>query len=348
MRRAALAMLAGLTALSPGWARALDVERAEVREFIDEVAARDHFERAWVARVVAAADTKQSVIDAMTRPAERVKPWYAYRAIFVTDQRIREGREFYAAHRALLDEVATRTGVPAELITAILGIETFYGRETGRYRVLDALATLAFDYPPRASYFRAELEQFLLLSREAGFDPLKATGSYAGAMGAPQFMPRSYRSFARDGDRDGRIDLWTDWADIAESVAHYFVANGWQRGEPLCVPAALWYPDVEDLPGNRLALTETVGTLRAKGVVLDSPLPEDAPAMFIALRDADAPSYRVGFHNFWVITRYNRSAMYALAAAELAAAIGAAAPAGDDDAGAAPAATAPQTPQAPP
>jgi membrane-bound lytic murein transglycosylase B len=341
MRLAALAVLAGLAALGPGRARALDVERAEVRQFIDEVAERDHFERAWVARIVAAAETQQSVIDAMARPAERVKPWYAYRAIFVTGKRIREGREFYAAHRALLDEVAARTGVPAEIITAILGIETFYGRDTGRYRVLDALATLAFDYPPRASYFRAELEQFLLLSREAGFDPLKATGSYAGAMGAPQFMPRSYRSFARDGDRDGHIDLWNNWADVAESVAHYFVANGWQRGGPLYVPAELWYPDVEGLPGNRLALTDTVATLRAQSVSFDSPLPDDAPALFIALREADAPSYRVGFQNFWVITRYNRSAMYALAAAELAAAIVAEpAAAAAADAAAAPAAVA--------
>lgn len=348
MRIAGLALLAGLAALAPGGACALDVERAEIRDFIDEVAARDHFERAWVARVVAAAETKQSIIEAMTRPAERVKPWFAYRAIFLTDKRIREGREFYAAHRALLDDVATRTGVPGEIITAIVGIETFYGRDTGHYRVLDALATLAFDYPPRASYFRAELEQFLLLSREAGFDPLKATGSYAGAMGAPQFMPRSYRSFARDGDRDGHIDLWTDWADIAESVAHYFVANGWQRGEPLFVPAELWDPDVEDLPGNRLALVDTVATLRGKGVTFDSPLPEDAPAMFIALREADAPSYRVGFHNFWVITRYNRSAMYALAAAELAAAIGADATAGADAATERDAVAAPPTPPAPP
>jgi len=336
VRSAALALLAGLggcVALAPRAAVALDVERPEVRSFIDDVSARNHLDRAWVARIVGAAESKSSVIDAMTRPAEKVKPWFEYRAIFLSDKRIREGREFLAEHRALLESVAERTGVPGEIIAAIVGIETSYGRLTGHYRVLDALATLAFDYPARAAYFRGELEQFLLLSREAGFDPLTATGSYAGAMGAPQFMPRSYRAYARDGDRDGRIDLWNDWPDIFESVAHYFAANGWHRGEPVCAPATLWYPDVEGLPANRLDVADTIGTLRARGVELDSPLPDDAPAMFIALREADAPSYRVGFHNFWVITRYNRSAMYALATVELAAAIASPAP----DAEAAPA-----------
>ncbi|HUO80164.1 MAG TPA: lytic murein transglycosylase B [Steroidobacteraceae bacterium] len=329
MRAGALLLaagLAGLGALSAPRALALDLERPEVREFVDEVAARNQLPRAWVARVIGAAETKPAIIEAISRPAERVKPWFEYRAIFLTDKRVRDGREFYALHRALLEDVAQRTGVPGELIAAIVGIETFYGRLTGRYRVLDALATLAFDYPPRAAYFRGELEQLLLLSREAGVDVLTAMGSYAGAMGAPQFMPRSYRTFARDGDRDGRIDLWNDWPDIVESVAHYFVASGWRHGEPIVADATLLDPDVEGLPANRLDLGDSVGSLRARGVEFDSPLPEGAPALFVALREADAPSYRVGFHNFWVITRYNRSAMYALAAAELAAAIAAAPP----------------------
>jgi membrane-bound lytic murein transglycosylase B len=343
LRAAALALavgLAGLLGPLPPSAAALDLERPEVQAFVDDVAARNHLDHAWVARVIGAAESKPSVIEAISRPAERVKPWYEYRAIFVTDKRIRDGREFYAAHRALLEEVATRTGVPGELIAAIVGIETFYGHLTGRYRVIDALATLAFDYPPRSTYFRGELEQFLLLAREAGFDPLSATGSYAGAMGAPQFMPRSYRSFARDGDADGRIDLWNDWPDIVESVAHYFVANGWHHGEPIVVDAGLWDPDVEGLPGTRLDLVESVASLHARGVEFDSPLADDAQALFVALREPAAPAYRVGFHNFWVITRYNRSAMYALVATELAAAI--AAPAD------APAPAAPEAPRARP
>jgi membrane-bound lytic murein transglycosylase B len=334
VRRAAPLLLA-LAALLPGAAGALDVERPEVQSFIDDMQARHHLERDWLVRVVGAAETRPAIVEAMSKPAERVLQWGGYRRIFLTEQRIRDGREFCAAHRALLDEVAARTGVPGEIVAAIVGVETSYGTKTGHYRVLDALATLAFDYPARASYFRGELEQFLLLSREAGVDPLKATGSYAGAMGAPQFMPRSYRAFARDGDRDGRIDLWSDWPDIVESVAHYFVEHGWKTGEPVVAAAELFDPDVEDLPGNRIELVQTVAGLRASGVEFATTQPDDARAMLVALRDADGPAYWVGFHNFWVITRYNRSPMYALAVSELAAAI------------AAPAATTPPVPAEP-
>lgn len=327
-----------LLACEPALAAGFDLERPEVRSFIDDVAARNHLDRAWVVRMVAAADSKPAIIDAMNKPAERARAWFEYRAIFLTDKRIREGREFIAAHREALDKIAQRSGVPGEVIAAIVGVETSYGHTTGKWRVLDALATLAFDYPARAAYFRGELEQFLLLSREVGFDPLAATGSYAGAMGAPQFMPRSYRSFAKDGDGDGRIDLWADWPDIFESVANYMVTHGWRRGEPLFATAELWNPDVEDLPGNRLDPTETVGSLAAKGVIFTTSLPQGASALFLALRNADAPTYRVAFHNFWVITRYNHSAMYALAVSELAAAIAAsdgapAAPTSDATAG---------------
>jgi membrane-bound lytic murein transglycosylase B len=279
--------------------------------------------------VIKSAELKPAIVEAMSKPAERVLQWAGYRKIFMTEQRIRDGREFYATHRALLEEVAGRTGVPGEYVAAIVGVETSYGTKTGKYRILDALATLAFDYPPRAVYFRAELEQLLLLAREAGVDPLRATGSYAGAMGAPQFMPRSYRAFARDGNKDGRIDLWTDWPDIVESVAHYFVEHGWTRDEPVVATAELFDPDVEDLPGNRIDLSQTLGALRAKGVEFSTTLPDDAKGMLVALRDVDGPTYRVGFRNFWVITRYNRSPMYALAVTELAAAILAAPPAGE-------------------
>jgi membrane-bound lytic murein transglycosylase B len=343
VRLAVLLVLAGLAGLAPAAAGALDLGRSDVQSFIAEVAKRNQLSRGWVARTLRAAQSKPAIIEAMTRPAEKVKPWFKYRAIFVTDKRINDGREFYAAHRELLEDAAARTGVPGEMIAAIVGIETSYGRLLGPYRVIDALSTLAFDYPPRAPYFRGELEQFLLLSREAGFDPLKVMGSYAGAMGAGQFMPSSYRTFARDGNRDGRIDLWNSWPDIVESVAHYFVASGWRRGEPVYVTARLWDPDVEGLPANHLELVETVASLRARGVELDSPLPDDARALFIALRESDQPSYRVGFHNFWVITRYNRSVMYALAAAELADAIAAATVAAPP---AAAAAAAPESPSA--
>jgi membrane-bound lytic murein transglycosylase B len=317
-----LALVACATAAS---AAAIDIERPEVQAFIDEVVARDALDRARVATLLAAAETKSAIIDAMNRPIERARPWFEYRALFVSDKRIADGREFYATHRALLEDASRRTGVPAAIIAAIVGVESNFGAIPGHWRVLDALATLAFDYPPRAAYFRGELEQFLLLVREAGFDPLTVTGSYAGAMGAPQFMPGSYRSFALDGDGDGRIDLWNDWPDIVESVAHYFVTHGWHRGEPVFTTAGLFDPDVEDLPTGHLELNHTVESLATKGVLFTSALPGDAPALFVALQGVDGPTYRVGFHNFWVITRYNRHAVYALAVAELAAAIDAAA-----------------------
>lgn len=316
-----LPLLAGVPAAR---ALAYDLSRPDVAEFVNEVSKRHGLDRDWVAKIVTAAEPKQSIIDAMNRPAERVRPWFEYRANFLTEKRIADGREFYAAHRDLLQGVARRTGVPAEVIVAIVGVETFYGRITGRFRVVDALATLAFDYPARAPYFRGELEQFLLLAREDGVDPLTATGSYAGAMGAPQFMPRSYRSFALDGDGDGRVDLWNDWPDVFESVANYMVKHGWRRDEPIHASAELWYPGVEGLTAGRLDLAETVDSLARKGVLFETALPPDAKAMFVALRGEDGPTYRVGFNNFWVITRYNRSQMYALAVSELAAAVAAA------------------------
>jgi membrane-bound lytic murein transglycosylase B len=317
---AALALLGGVPA---GPAHAYDATRPEVRAFVDEVVRKHDLPAKWVEDTVAAAELRQPIIDAMNRPAERVRPWFEYRANFLTDKRIAEGREFLARHRDELEAASRATGVPAEVIVAIVGVETFYGRITGRFRVLDALATLTFDYPARAPYFRGELEQFLLLVREHEIDPLTATGSYAGAMGAPQFMPRSYRNWAVDGDGDGKVDLWNDWPDVFRSVANYMVEHGWRRDEPIYVPAALWYPGVEDLPAGRLELRETVASLGAKGVEFETTLPPDAKTVFVALRDRDGPTYRVGFNNFWVITRYNRSHMYALAVAELAEAVAA-------------------------
>ncbi|MEI6457738.1 MAG: lytic murein transglycosylase B [Pseudomonadota bacterium] len=302
-------------------AQALDLQRPDVANFIDEVVKRDHLDRDWVEKMLAAAELKPAIIETMKKPAEHVLQWHEYRKIFITTERIRQGHEFLAEHGAMLAEVAARTGVPVEIITAIVGVETSYGRKTGRYRVLDALATLGFDYPARAAFFRAELEQFLLLAKEAGVDPLTATGSYAGAMGAPQFMPRSFRAFAQDGDHDGKIDLWTNWRDIAESVAHYFVAHGWRRGAPVYVTARLEDPDVEALPGNKLDPSFTLAELGAKGVLFECALPDEDKGLFIALRDLEAPRYLVGLHNFTVITKYNHSALYALAVAQLAEAL---------------------------
>jgi membrane-bound lytic murein transglycosylase B len=303
-------------------AAAIDTSRHDVRLFAAEVATRHHLERSWILELLAQAEFKDAIVDAMNRPAEKVRPWFEYRRSFITEKRIREGREFYAAHRATFDDAARKSGVPAALLVAILGIESSYGRIVGPFREIDALATLSFDYPERAAYFRGQLEQFLLLVREAHIDPLAAMGSYGGAMGAPQFMPGNVRRFAVDADGDGKIDLYGNWNDIAASVANFLIAHGWQSGEPLYANAAVADPDREDLE-NGLALNTTVGELAEQGVTIDRRMAPGTPALFLALREPDAPTYRVGFHNFWVLTRYNRSAMYALAVCELAEAIAA-------------------------
>jgi membrane-bound lytic murein transglycosylase B len=254
----------------------------------------------------------------MQRPAEKAKAWYEYRTFFLTERRIEEGTAFWLTHREALDRAAVRSGVAPEYLAGILGIETYYGRLTGTYRVLDALTTLAFDYPPRAPFFRDELEQYFLLARDMRFDPLALKGSYAGAMGAPQFMPSNYRKYAVDADADGRIDLWSNWADVCASIGNYLKEYGWNPGEPVLVDAEVDPEQAATLDGHTLALSETVASLQAKGLRFESPLPPEAPAMLIAAEEPDGVHWRVGFNNFYVITRYNHSLLYAMAVHELA------------------------------
>lgn len=312
-----LLALAAATLAAAGPAQALDASREDVRAFVSEMEAKHGLERAWLDKVFDRATSQPRIVELISRPAERVKPWYEYREHFLTEQRIREGVEFWQRHRDRLAEVEASTGVHAHVIVGILGVETFYGRITGSFRVLDALATLAFDYPPRSPFFRSQLEHFLLLAREEPIDLFGVKGSYAGAMGSPQFMPGSYRVFAVDGDGDGRRDLWGSWDDVIASVANYLAEHGWRAGEPIVVPAGLQDPDVEGLVANRLTLEDTAGALRARGVVFDAPLDDDAPAVFVDVAGDGGPELRVGFTNFHAITRYNRSVLYALAVHDL-------------------------------
>ena len=312
----ALLLLVQLSVAVP--AAALDGAREDVRAFVDEVTARNGLDRAWVEETIGEATLQPRIIELMTRPAERTKPWHEYRDHFITEERVRAGVDFWTAHRERLESVERATGVPAQVIVAILGVETYYGRITGTFRVLDALSTLAFDYPPRSDYFRAELEQFLLLSREEEVPPRAVKGSYAGAMGYPQFMPRSYRAYAVDGDGDGRRDLWGSWDDVIASVANYLAQHGWRAGEPVLAGASLPFPDdAAGLVSGSINTNETVGSLRQKGLDFESPLDDDAPALFIEVAGKDGPEQRAGFHNFSVITRYNRSVLYALAVNDL-------------------------------
>ncbi|HMA00272.1 MAG TPA: lytic murein transglycosylase B [Steroidobacteraceae bacterium] len=302
-------------------AAAIDIHRADVKSFIDEVSGKDSISKRQLRKLLKGAKSQPAIIDAMNRPAEKAKPWYEYRPIFLTERRIQEGTDFWIAHRRDLDRASVKTGVAPEYLAAIVGVETFYGRLTGSYRVLDALATLAFDYPVRAQFFRDELEQFILLSRDMGLDPKVVKGSYAGAMGAPQFMPSNYRRYAVDANADGRIDLWNNWADVCTSVGNYLKEHGWNAGEPVLSDATVDEDKAAALDGRKLVLSDTVESLRAKGVNFDSSLPPEAPALLIAADGPDGVHWRVGYNNFYVITRYNHSALYAMAVFELASAV---------------------------
>jgi membrane-bound lytic murein transglycosylase B len=324
--RHALALTVTLL-LSPGFASAdgsfagrtrFDLDRPEIQAFVEATAAANKMEPLDVYRLLAKAEPQPKIIELISKPAEKVSPWWEYRERFLTEQRVAEGAQFMLEHRARLEKAHQETGVAPEYVVAIIGVETFYGRITGKFRVLDALATLAFDYPPRAAFFRSELTQFIALSREEAVDPLTALGSYAGAMGAGQFMPSSYRRYAVDGSADQQRNLFADWDDIIASVANYFKVHGWVTDGPVIAEAALQpdAPVVAD-PGN-LSLNETVAGLKAKGVNFDTAQAESTPVLLIPAETQVGPSYRVGFKNFEVITRYNRSVRYAMAVHDLA------------------------------
>lgn len=320
---AALALVASVT-FGAAPARAFDPGRTEVAEFIADLAHRHDFDPGPLAALLAKAESRPAILQAISRPAERTLTWDEYRSRFIVERRIRRGIQVYAERKAELERAASSTGVPAEVLLAIVGVETSYGENTGKYRVVDALATLAFDYPPRAPFFRGELEQFLLMTREEQLDPLVPLGSYAGAMGIPQFMPSSFRRWAVDGDGDGKRNLWTSWADVFASVGNYLAVHGWRRGEPVMLPADASGANLEGLEFGKVGLPETVGSLRRRGVKFTTDLPDATPATLVALTVAFGTEYRVGFANFHAITRYNRSHMYASAVSDLADAIGAA------------------------
>lgn len=292
----------------------------EQREaFIAETVARVGADPEQMRAAFADAVYQQDIIDAITRPAE-AKPWSGYRPIFLTDARIGDGKAFLRLHADLLARVQAQTGVPAALIVAIIGVETNYGRNTGRYRVLDALYTLAFHYPPRQAFFRAELGQLFALARDESLDLTALKGSYAGAMGWGQFMPSSYRNFARDGDADGHRDLFASMPDVFASIANYFVAHGWEPGHPVAVPAiavtgAAPPADTSLEPTWRLAM------LGKRGYRPRVAVGHDLPASLLALAGDGGPEVWITFQNFYAITRYNRSPMYAMAVYQLAQAI---------------------------
>jgi membrane-bound lytic murein transglycosylase B len=293
--------------------------RPEVQAFVRELAQRHGFQEKDLKRVFSRVQRVEPVLEAISRPAERVRSWEEYRALLVTERRIAEGVEFWRRYSRTLERAQRKYGVAPEYVVAIIGVETFYGRNTGNWRVVDALTTLAFDYPPRSGFFRSELESYLLLARDAGVDVFSMRGSYAGAMGIPQFMPSSARSYAVDFDGSGKIDLQKSRSDAIGSVANFLKQHGWQRDADVLVEARVAGEAWRAFADGRLEPKHSLVALRQAGIEFDSPQPAGAAAALIELASAERPSdYRIGLRNFYVITRYNRSAFYAAAVADLA------------------------------
>ncbi|MDE2090640.1 MAG: lytic murein transglycosylase B [Gammaproteobacteria bacterium] len=287
-----------------------------MQAFISRLVKQDGFERAWLEKTLASAQKKDAILAAIAKPYES-KPWYQYESLFVNETRVNAGVNFWDMHVRDLANAQQKYGVPASIIIAVLGVESFYGRQKGGYPVLDTLTTLAFDYPSRAAFFQNELEQYLLLCREQSFDPASLTGSYAGAMGAPQFMPDSYRQYAVTAASGSHPDIWDNWADIINSVANYFHIHGWKPGGLVALPAAL---PTNQAPPATLVPT-TIGSLRQQGLIVSAGLDAGTPVILVPLQMQNDIQYWVGFDNFRVITQYNKSPLYAMAVFDLSARI---------------------------
>lgn len=306
-----------LWAVSAAPAGASFLDRDGVRAFIDDVAAREDFNAAELRGLFGGIERQDDVLEAIADPAEAL-PWHRYRPIFVTAARVDAGVEFMTEHAGVLERAESEYGVPPAIVTAVIGVETFYGRRAGRYPVLDTLATLAFEYPPRAAFFRRELEQFLLLARNERMDPRAVKGSYAGAMGMPQFIASSYRHYAVDFDDDGRRDLWDSPADVIGSVAAYLGQHGWMRGQPIAERVRPADGGYRELVGQGLRPSVSADDLRRVGLSVAPPAGVAERVAVFELDGADGPEVWVGWPNFYAITRYNHSALYALAVHQLA------------------------------
>lgn len=301
--------------------------RAEVRQFIAEIADAEGFDRGELSRWFAAARYQPKIVELMQRPLLEPPKWFEYSPPFLAPARIAAGRAFLDAHLATLTRAESELGVPAEIVVAIIGVETYFGRYMGSHRVIDALSTLAFDYPRRATFFRGELKEFLLLTREQRVSPLALKGSFAGAMGMPQFMPGSFRRYAVDFDADGRIDLWSNVDDAIGSVANYLARHDWQQGQPILLPATIAADDrdavLRRLDGG-ISERRPLSAWNADGVTtaaVPADLAPDPVGLLLLEEDANQASYWIACPNFYVITRYNKSRLYAAAVWSLAQAI---------------------------
>jgi membrane-bound lytic murein transglycosylase B len=316
-------------------------QRDDVKGFILEMQNRHGFDADDLDALFRRTRPVAAVIKAITPPKDpAVRSWQAYRGRFVEPKRIAAGRRFMLDYSAQLAAAETRFGVPAEIIAAVIGVETIYGKQLGRFNTFAALTTLAFDYPPRAELFRKELEELLLLAREEDRSPLGYTGSYAGALGLPQFLPSSRRRFAVDFDQDGRIDLTTSRADAIGSVANFLAGHGWQRDAPIAASVTVSGDGIQALIDEGITPRRTPGEMESADIRIqkvmsaaapetvsladgagDTAIPDFPAALIDFVTPAAATEYRLGYRNFYVITRYNRSSFYAAAVMDLAAAL---------------------------
>ena len=297
-------------------------ESSDVDVFVERMVREHGFDAEALRKTLARARFRQDIIDKISHPAEHTLNWNQYRKIFLTDRRIDGGVDFMRRNREALERAEAEYGVPPQIVTAIIGVETFYGRIAGKDRILDALYTLAFHFPKRSKFFTSELEKFLLLTREEQLDPVVPRGSYAGAMGLGQFMPSSYLSYAVDFDGDGKRDIWNNENDAIGSVANYFARHGWKRDFPVVLPAGGVDPNRHAgfLTGE-LKPAHTLAQLREAGIRFDDMINDQLEAALIALETDKGNEYWLGLDNFYVITRYNHSPMYAMAVYQLGEAI---------------------------
>ncbi len=289
----------------------------EVESFIQEMVQKHKFREAALRKVFAKVEHNPAVISAISTPLT-ARPWHEFRSRYVDEARISGGIKFWRENAAALARARGKFGVPEEIIVATIGVETTYGKYTGNHGVLEALATLAFNYPPRSALFRSELEHYLLLAREARVDAGSIKGSYAGAIGIPQFLPSSYRRYAVDFDGDGRRDLVKSTADAIGSVANYYKSHGWRAGAAIAVPTEVDPRGADALVGMGIKPRIKVGDLKQLGVTPGGPVDDAAAAAVFAVQAASGRRYWLGLNNFHVITRYNPSVNYALAVHELA------------------------------
>ncbi len=302
-----------LVAINPVYAQDnVFLTRETVREYIREISREHRLDENKLINLFAIAEPQQSVLDAISKPAEKVLTWKQYRPIFIKDKRISDGRRFMLDYASVLAEAEQKFGVPANIIASIIGVETFYGKITGKHGVLESVATLAFDYPPRAKFFKSELTEFLILSNEENWDAMSVKGSYAGAVGWPQFISSSYRHYAIDFDGDGKRDLFNSVPDVIGSVANYLAEHGWKNGQPIAKSLKVKAADraaIDALERKSLKPAIAPKTLANLGY----PVAGSKPVKVMKLDGASGAEYWAGYTNFYVITRYNHSAMYALA-----------------------------------